>query len=866
MARFMIKASEYKNVCKAVNDRKLAELKKEIIEILKKQDEKDFKKATDYLNSQEEHFTHLEKSLSGKWIEKAGYGIGTVRVWKGKKYKKIAPNKWVRVFDKEGRGTNIAIGKLIAKVNKIDNVEDLMAFVMANKQRFVDDNGIDLPVLDKLRAAVDAKNNGTMGSKTKEQIYKEEYEQSIKDEITRFSKFIEEEKPSLDRLERIKQKEEVRLKTAKEEEPSDGSKGRARIAETKLKIINQKIEEAKKKNDKPAEKEKLFTETEETERIQKGKKIVDDYLKEYFGNENVSQNLLDIYAVGDAKRYVAVNTKGGFYEKLSKEKKMQANEFNQKLDKELEDYAQKRITELKEKKPVEKEEPKTYWIQDSRGNRLTNEDAKSRITDNYMQIFKLNGSNEPRKDIKIRELKNENEYLMERLNPEDKAEVEIPDYASKLDSDKSKKLVGELEKLQEGSETNEKKLTIGTFSKVDDKTVEMSADKSKIELFENLKSSCSDDKYRQFMTDVYYDGENLVSTDGRRLTIVKAGNIGIEPGYVSVKTDDGKITLERNEEKSKENQFPNYSKVIPNNNNQEVKLNNKALKEKLKAMKKEGAWSEKNSPQIALDFEDGKVMLDGTQIGTADGVKFDADNQRMIVNAKYLSEGLSSGDVSNMFVANDPTKAMVIKTDVSDSIIMPMHKDVKVDYDFNRGIKAGKKADKEAAAKRNKENNLELCKVFESKYGYDLVENMTEHIGERLPNFSDEDLQREYNRLGLNFDKLMEKKATTINSVVDKKTGTNLKTAYLYQKTMEKHPEVKDKLIAEMEKRGLSVKKSLFDDFVIDNFIEEDIDDIEEEKEEESLWNDYSAEQPELFNSVELQVREALNRRYCNCM
>ena len=158
MARFMVKASEYKNVCKAVNDRKLAELKKEIIEILKKQDEKDFKKAIDYLNSQEEHFTHLEKSLSGKWIEKAGYGIGTVRVWKGKKYKKIASDKWVRVFDKEGRGTNIAIGKLIAKVNKIDNVEDLMAFVMANKQRFVDENGVDLPVLDKLRAAVDARN------------------------------------------------------------------------------------------------------------------------------------------------------------------------------------------------------------------------------------------------------------------------------------------------------------------------------------------------------------------------------------------------------------------------------------------------------------------------------------------------------------------------------------------------------------------------------------------------------------------------------------------------------------------------------------------------------------------------------------
>ena len=163
MAKFMVKRSELKNVCKAVNDRKLAELKKEIIEILKKQDEKDFKKATDYLNSQEEHYTHLEKSLSGKWIEKAGYGIGTVRTWKGKKYKKIAPGIWARVFDKESRGANVAIGRLIAEVERKKSVEELMDFVMAHKQRFVDDNGMDLPILDKLRAAVDIKNETLSG-------------------------------------------------------------------------------------------------------------------------------------------------------------------------------------------------------------------------------------------------------------------------------------------------------------------------------------------------------------------------------------------------------------------------------------------------------------------------------------------------------------------------------------------------------------------------------------------------------------------------------------------------------------------------------------------------------------------------------
>lgn len=344
MARFMVKASEYKNVCKAVNDRKLAELKKEIIEILKKQDEKEFKKAIDYLNSQELYYTHLEKSImTGKWVEKAGYGIGTVRTWKGKKYKKVAQGKWVRVFDKEGRGTNVAIGKLISKIQKCDNVEDLMVLVMANKSRFVDENGVDLPILDKLRAAADIRNEKLSGesssytygvgentsrekneifagkdkitkeeaelhkvarkfsqmptgelnkrkaqlerwidNKTKSKrdhlnntIWREKYQEELdainkeldkrtekpsekeeitkekewfdKDEVEKFSEIMESEKPSLERLQIMKQRQEIALKNAKEEEPSDGSKGRARIAEEKLKIINQKINEEEKK-------------------------------------------------------------------------------------------------------------------------------------------------------------------------------------------------------------------------------------------------------------------------------------------------------------------------------------------------------------------------------------------------------------------------------------------------------------------------------------------------------------------------------------------------------------------------------------------------------------------------------------------
>ena len=831
----MVKRSELKNVCKAVNDRKLAELKKEIIEILKKQDEKDFKKATDYLNSQEEHFTHLEKSLSGKWIEKAGYGIGTVRVWKGKKYKKIAPDKWVRVFDKEGRGTNIAIGKLIAKVQKIDNVEDLMAFVMANKQRFVDENGVDLPVLDKLRAAVGVKNENLSGESSS-------YTYGVGEDVSREKNKIFEGKEKIT-------KEEADLHKV--------SRKFEQIPTTELKQRKAKLErwiENKTRNKRDSLNNAIFRES-----YQKELDAINAVLDKRNRKKETSQpaEKKTVQGVKILSKDEIHNLTKGEVQDYRKE----LHDAMKKLDYGADDfdilYATKKIADdtwhnKEYKDAVDSDKNVKEFAAFLKENNLHQHDKIEYKGKDYVVQYDSQGGDGDL--LWIPPVFDDSEFDVSKIK------IKTDESEEEKRQNRSDAMKGNKNAYKGGA-----KDVIGTFSKINDKTVEMPSDKSTVELFENLKKACSEDKYRQFMTDVYYDGENLVSTDGRRLTIVKAGNVGFEPGYVSVKTDGGKITLERNEEKTKENQFPNYSKVIPENNNQEVKLNNKLLKEKLKAMKKEGAWSEKNSPQIALDFEDGKVMLDGTQIGTADGVKFDADNQRMIVNAKYLSEGLSSGDVSNMFVSDNPTKAMVIKTDVSDSIIMPMGKDVKIDYDFNRGIKAGKKADKEATAKRNKENNLELCKVFESKYGYDLIENMVTHIDERLSSFSDDDLQREYTRLGLNFDKLMEKNAMSINSVVDKKTGTNLKTAYLYQKTMEKHPEVKDKIIAEMEKRGISVKKSLFDGFLGLELLEEDIDDMEEEKEEESLWNDYSAEQPELFNSVELQVREALNRRF-NCL
>lgn len=137
-------------------------IKAEIIAHLKKLESKEnsdeLKKAIDYFTETESCVNRLEKS-AGKWIEKAGYGVGTVRIWKGKKYKKISasPVRWVRVFDKMDRGAKNALTRLIHQAEKIDNPEEMMKFVLANKQRFVDDNGKPLDFIDRLNAVIDGK-------------------------------------------------------------------------------------------------------------------------------------------------------------------------------------------------------------------------------------------------------------------------------------------------------------------------------------------------------------------------------------------------------------------------------------------------------------------------------------------------------------------------------------------------------------------------------------------------------------------------------------------------------------------------------------------------------------------------------------
>lgn len=1054
MAKFMVKRSELKNVCKAVNDRKLAELKKEIIEILKKQDEKDFKKATDYLNSQEEHFTHLEKSLSGKWIEKAGYGIGTVRVWKGKKYKKIAPNKWVRVFDKEGRGTNIAIGKLIAKVNKIDNVEDLMAFVMANKQRFVDENGMDLPVLDKLRAAVGVKNENLSGESSS-------YTYGVGENVSREKNKLFESKDKIT-------KEEADLHKV--------ARKFSQMPTTELKQRKAKLErwiENKTRNKRDSLNNAIFRESYQKE-LDAINEVLDkrNTKKEDKPDDNRESRMnglkdeIEFYAgVADENGKLSKEQVKGLKEALENlyvfGNRVVNNDFLRGV-KALEENGGKFSDEEISKKDKETEEvdPRTgkenYWIQDPYGDRLTNEDAKNWIKENYSKIEEIKNSDVPRKDMQIRKLKYEILDLKDRLNPDDRKEIESeyektqkrseamkgnqnakkygltddqierydiqevvedvngygivknsegkysyidngrvkdrPDdfetsiekvkerindtYETKKNVEAAKnfdfknaKLGSDIEyskrsdgrhmyfkKSPDGSKaisvtvevsdmreplnmtyevsdtksgeswqyetaygnkeglewaverpeqmekelkkffkrdpnkewdkmnsdikpqndvyapsesTNlETKKAIAENKNIGENEVQMPYSKELAAEMETLKDCVSRDRDRQWMQHVYYNDGNLIATDGRRMKLVKVGELnGIENGsYVDIDISKNGINLKKREG-MEDKKYPNYSRVIPDDLSQKVILKNNVIKEKIKDMKKDGAIDKKVG-RVQLEFKDGKVYLDDTEIGEAQNInlKYSDDwgparNETNLinVNADYLVNALN-GDSSILMLGERSDKAMGISTDSTVNILMPMNgTNEKIDYSEGRKAKKARDDFESEEKKKHQDAMNSIVDTQKESMSDAWVQSLINRVNNKEMDNHKAIVEHSYNALK-EAEKMIDKPTKKWTSSL-----TNNKYGFSLLAATRKNPEFKTALENMANEYGL-IKKSLFDDFVIDNFIEEDIDDIEEEKEEESLWNDYSAEQPELFNSVELQVCEAMNRHYSNCL
>lgn len=101
-------------------------------------------------------------------IEKAGYPVGTIREWKGKKYIKVAPGKWRPKYDSNSRGAKMSIAALKRKADKCESSEELLQLILENRDRFSDENGRPLPFVKELSDYISGRND-TIESEKKEE-------------------------------------------------------------------------------------------------------------------------------------------------------------------------------------------------------------------------------------------------------------------------------------------------------------------------------------------------------------------------------------------------------------------------------------------------------------------------------------------------------------------------------------------------------------------------------------------------------------------------------------------------------------------------------------------------------------------------
>lgn len=129
------------------------------------------KKVLGHLDSLEEDEKELEKSLTAieaGGIGKAGYPVGTIREWKGKKYIKMAQGKWRPKYDGNTRGAKMAVALLKRKASACTNSRELLQLILENRERFSDAQGRPLPFVKELSEYVSALNDKLESGKTKE--------------------------------------------------------------------------------------------------------------------------------------------------------------------------------------------------------------------------------------------------------------------------------------------------------------------------------------------------------------------------------------------------------------------------------------------------------------------------------------------------------------------------------------------------------------------------------------------------------------------------------------------------------------------------------------------------------------------------
>ena len=127
-------------------------------------------------------------------IEKSrGYAVGTIREWKGRKFKKMPNSKWVRVYDTHDKHTETSIARLKGRVRRAGSVDELLKIVVENVHRFEDADGKILPIVEELKKEVDGKKNILRLQKDNKETFGFNYGKLSKDE---YRKIAESSKPA----------------------------------------------------------------------------------------------------------------------------------------------------------------------------------------------------------------------------------------------------------------------------------------------------------------------------------------------------------------------------------------------------------------------------------------------------------------------------------------------------------------------------------------------------------------------------------------------------------------------------------------------------------------------------------------------
>ncbi|MDF1567178.1 MAG: DNA polymerase III subunit beta [Spirochaetaceae bacterium] len=221
----------------------------------------------------------------------------------------------------------------------------------------------------------------------------------------------------------------------------------------------------------------------------------------------------------------------------------------------------------------------------------------------------------------------------------------------------------------------------------------------------------SDDETRYFMNGVYMEkGENrlvMVATDGRRLSYISNNpegqvpefdgiiippkvlnlvrklasgegelNLAVADKILYIRFDNQKVTSTLID-----GQFPNYSRVIPENQDYEVQVNRSEL---ISALRRVSLLAEQKSKRIYLTISAGKLNLrsEESEIGVAEesiDCRYEGPSSDFALNHVYLSDPLKVMEDEEVSMKFTETNKAITLVSVPESsyfhIVMPMQMD-----------------------------------------------------------------------------------------------------------------------------------------------------------------------------------------------